>query len=72
MESQVCVSDLSLGANPHVVNQRLVTPYLSLCDFPLHRFPFLLQVAEVLLRVAVWALGRHREQLVTLVQELLI
>lgn len=46
--------------------------YLSLSDFPLHCSPFVLQVGEVLLRVAVWTLGRHGEQLVTLVHQLLI
>lgn len=46
-------------------------PYLSLGDLPLHAFPLVLQVGEVLLRV-VGPLGGQREQLLTLVQQLLI
>lgn len=46
--------------------------YLSLSDFPLHGFPLVLQVGEVLLRGAVGALGGQSEQLLALVQQLLI
>ena len=49
-----------------------MTPYLSLGDLPLHRLPLPLQVGEVLLRVAVGTLRRQREQLLTLVLQLLV
>lgn len=80
--AQVYVSGLSLGlevVNHYAKNsvglpylpQPLLT-YLSLSDLPLHDFPFVLQVGEVLLCVALWTLGRQSEQLVTLFQQLLI
>lgn len=69
------VTDLSLTLKAEVVNVSAIltatlTPYLSFSDLPLHCFPFVLQVGEVLLRVAVRTLGRHGEQLVTLVHQL--
>ncbi len=47
-------------------------PHLSFSDLPLHGFPFVLQVGEVLLSVAVQALGCHGEQLLPLLHQLLI
>lgn len=82
--AQVYVSDLSLGPKAKVVNHQaessvslpsspqLLTAYLSLHNLPLHGFPFVLQVGEVLLRVAVWTLGCYGEQLLTLVHQLLV
>lgn len=46
--------------------------YLPLSSLPLHGLPLVLQVGQVLLCVAVGALGRHGEELLALVQQLLV
>lgn len=47
-------------------------PHLPLSDLRLHGFPFLLQAGEILLRIAVRALGRSGEQLGAFVEQLSI
>lgn len=46
--------------------------YLPLSRLPLYGLPLVLQVGQVLLRVAVGALRRHGEELLALVQQFLV